>query len=524
MRQIELYKYNPGQCSSEEMQSTFVAREAVLTSILDDLRSRTRARVNQHFLITGPRGIGKSNLLLMVRHRVAADDALSAAYLPLQTAEEEYSIASLRDLFAKILSLLLEAETDEELAGAAESVASADDDDEAVETALAALKGYRKRAKRKLLLLVDNLDLILGNQVTDDAQIGKLRDVLMNESFMVLVAASPTHFREVSGYDRPFYNFFRPVDLEDLPVEQMAELLRRRAEWDENAGILDRLDELQPRLRAVHHLTGGNPRLALMLYQACTQSELPEVRTALQMLLDDLTPYFKSRLESLSPQQRKVMDTFARLGHPATPTELAGETRLPVNQINSILKRLRELGFVAVPPQERRKTTLYMVSERVFRIWHQMRFSTAGRRKLGFLIEFIRIWYSAEEWEEEADRLLTEYRRVADERRFTQAGRFVEHLEYLAEAAPTAQSGHRVSDDTVRACIEAKDFAKAEEILEERIRRETRAHDHERLAQSWFLKGDLLYEQGRQTEAAECTRCHNARRSLGRHAGRCTWR
>ncbi|MBM4085097.1 MAG: ATP-binding protein, partial [Planctomycetes bacterium] len=106
MRQPLLYKYNPSQCSPEELEATFVVREQILGSILDDLRARSKAPTNQHFLITGPRGIGKTNLLLMVRYRVAADQALSRAYIPVQTAEEEYSIATLRDFFAKILDLL----------------------------------------------------------------------------------------------------------------------------------------------------------------------------------------------------------------------------------------------------------------------------------------------------------------------------------------------------------------------------------------------------------------------------------
>jgi len=500
MRQLELYKYNPAQCSPEELDATFVARQGVLDMILDDLRARVSAPVNQHFLVTGPRGIGKTNLLLLIRHAVTADRALSAAYVAIQTAEEEYSISSLRDFFGKALSLLVEVEPDESLEKSVESVDCTDDDEQAADIAIGALKGFCQRAGRKILLLVDNLDLILGDQLTDDAQIGRLRDVLMNDSFLVLVGAAPTHFKEVSGYDRPFYNFFKPIDLEDLSAEQTAHLLRKRAEWDDNRAILDRFEELKPRLNAVHHLAGGNPRLALMLYQLYTGTELPEVRAALQMLLDDLTPYYKARLERLAPQQRKVMDTFARLGRPATPTELAAEARLPVNQINSILNRLRELGFVSVPPQKRRKTTLYIVSERVFRIWHQMRFSTAGRRRLQFLVQFIRIWYSAQEWAAEADRLMGEYRSAASEKRFAEAGRFIEHLEYLAEAAPRDELRYRVSDHVVRACIESRDFERAEGILLDRIPGYTRERNSDRLAESWYLMAYLRNAQGRTAD------------------------
>jgi len=502
LRQIEVYKYNPCQSPPEELEATFVARHAILDSILNELRARARTPANQHFLLIGPRGIGKTNLLLMIRYGVLGDDALARAYLPLQTAEEEYSVTSLRDFFARILDLLQEHASDPQLETAADSLDAANDDYDAAELAIAAVKGFAERSGQKILLLADNLDLILGEQLSDDAQLGRLRDILMNDSFLVLVGAAATYFEEVSRYDRPFYNFFSVIGLDDLSAEQMGELLHKRAELDENRTILDHWEELQPRIKAVHHLTGGNPRLVLMLYQLCTASELPEVRAAVQALLDDVTPYYKSRLEQLPPQPRRVMDTFARLGRAATPTELAEETRLPVNQINSILRRLRDTGFVTVGRQERRKKTYYMVSERVFRIWHQMRFSAASHR-LQFLIDFIRIWYTPQEWLEEVDRLLAGYRSRAAEKRFAEAGLFLEGLDYLAEGAPADEIRYMVVDETVRACIESGDYDHAEDILEDRRQRYGREQSAEQLARIWRLKGYLRFQQGRAEEAVD---------------------
>ena len=52
----EIYKYNPRQCSPEELRETFVAREEILADVLGVLRERRSAEANQHFLITGSRG------------------------------------------------------------------------------------------------------------------------------------------------------------------------------------------------------------------------------------------------------------------------------------------------------------------------------------------------------------------------------------------------------------------------------------------------------------------------------------
>jgi len=511
-----VYKYNPQQCTREDLEGTFVAREATLQSLLDTLRERTLTPVNQHFLITGPRGVGKTNLLLMIRHRVEQDERLSRAYQVVQTAEEEYSISTLRDLMARLLEILADDVSDADLRGAVSTIARIANDDEAAEAGIQALKAFCGRCHRKLLLLVDNLDLILDEQwasvrrtrvprtprgrvkaaAPDDAQLGRLRDVLMNDSFLVLVGAAPTHFLEVAGHDRPFYQFFRPIRLDELSPEQMTELLLKRAERDDNRVILDNRDTVMGRMRAVHHLTGGNPRLVLMLHQLCTTSDLPDVREAIQTLLDEVTPYYKGRLEELGPQERRVIDTFARIGRPATPTELAAETRFKVNQVTSLLARLVDRGFLVLAPQERRKKTYYMVSERVFRIWHQMRFSTSSRRRLEFLIEFIRIWYTAQEWQQESRRLLGAYRDLPRESRTLQGAHYVEHLGYLAAAAPSPQERYNVEDELVRTCIEARDFDSAAAVLEARRREEERRGERDRLADTWYLFAHLHSERG----------------------------
>jgi hypothetical protein len=506
MRTIELYRYNPDRIPPEELEATFVRREKMLAQIVEDLRRQVGAKANQHYLVIGPRGVGKTNLLLMLRLRVQADEELRGSYLALKTAEEEYAIADLLDLFRRIMELAVEATGDGDLKIALGKVTDEKNADSALEKAVQAVKAYSRKSGRKLLLLVDNMDMIIEDQFSDEAQLGRLRDILMNESFLVVVGAAPTFFREVSGYERPLYGFFTLKELEELDFEGMMALLRKRAAWEENRALLDRLDVLRPRLEALFHLTGGNPRLVLMLYQLFVLTELPEVRGSLQMLLDDMTPYYKHRMESLAPQQRKAMDIFARLGRPATPTELASEARLQVNQMNSILKRLKDAGFVALAPQERRKSTLYMVSERLFRIWHQMRYSTQGRRRLEFLIEFIRIWYSGAEWEKEANRLRNDFAQSRSDVEKKASIRYIEHLQYMAAAAPSREAGYEIEDETIRVCIESGECEEAEAILSERMLDCEREGNKERLSQLWYLKADVCHVQKDRAREIEALR------------------
>jgi len=98
-------------------------------------------------------------------------------------------------------------------------------------------------------------------------------------------------------------------------------------------------------------------------------------------------------MNRLPAQQRKILDTLALMEGPATPTEIAKEARLDVRIVNPQIRRLTELGYIRVSKQERRKTTRYEVSERLFRIWREMR-TTKGRKRIGFLVKFLKIWYT----------------------------------------------------------------------------------------------------------------------------------
>ena len=58
------YKYNPAEMPPEDMKATFTGRQAVLDHLLAAVREQTDAETVQHYVVLGPRGIGKTTLLL----------------------------------------------------------------------------------------------------------------------------------------------------------------------------------------------------------------------------------------------------------------------------------------------------------------------------------------------------------------------------------------------------------------------------------------------------------------------------
>ena len=101
--------YDPWELQREEREKRFVGREALLEQVLGAVAEQQGHGTLQHYLLLGPRGIGKTTLLLTLRDRVR--DQLSAQWWCVQLREEEYFVRTLRDLLELTLRGLAEEES-----------------------------------------------------------------------------------------------------------------------------------------------------------------------------------------------------------------------------------------------------------------------------------------------------------------------------------------------------------------------------------------------------------------------------
>jgi len=425
--------YNPAIEKPDDLKKTLTARGPILNDLLKKIRSSSNDRGLKHYLIVGPRGIGKTHLLLVVHYTVKGcykEKGLTKSWISIKTYEEEYRITTLSDLLLRVLEELKEEGGLDEVDSILERLRGRSDE-EIVELALSFLREFRKKTGKRILLLIEDLGTIF-EQIGDEAAIGRIRDILMREDIFMLIGTALSLFKEVIGPEKPFYNFFEVIWLPELKGKEVEELIKKKAKVLGEKKIMEEFEEYRPRIKAIVHLTGGYPRLILMLFHIFTKSKLIEVQEALEELLDELTPYFQDRMNRLPAQQRKILDTLTLMEGPATPTEIAKEARLDVRIVNPQIRRLTELGYIQVSRQERRKTTRYEVTERLFRIWREMR-TIKGRRRIGFLVKFLKIWYTPREFIEEVEKLEIRFRECASS---MEAEKVVEYLWYLQEAAP----------------------------------------------------------------------------------------
>ena len=97
-------KYNPGFCTDEEIIAQFLVREIDLEFILQAVRRNTDAPCNEHLLIVGPRGMGKTTLVLRAVAEVRrAGSDLGQRWYPVVFGEESYAVATTGELWLEAL-------------------------------------------------------------------------------------------------------------------------------------------------------------------------------------------------------------------------------------------------------------------------------------------------------------------------------------------------------------------------------------------------------------------------------------
>lgn len=501
--------YNPEVMPEQEIKATFVARQPLVDELVSLIAQQPEGAGVQHVVIIAPRGMGKTTVLLMIKFFIQDGD-LGQRWQAVKFPEESYGVYDLADFWIEALNLLASETHDESLRAQAEMLKREyPQSDDLQQAALAALKDWRRIHRKRLVLLVENLDMIL-TQINDERDNARLRDVLMNDGTLMLIGGATTFFKEARAYEQPLYNFFKLYDLDDLRFSQIQDLLCRRAQVDGVPNFEAALKANASRLRVLEYFTGGNPRLVLMLYRVLTQSEIGEVRRALEKLLDEVTPYYKAKVETLPAQQRKILDHIARVSGKTneglTPGEIALAVRLPPNQVSAQLKRLSEIGYVRAADL-RGRSVYYTLSEPLYAIWHQMRFGREARQRMWWLVSFLKLWYTVEELGAETERLSTRFREYMRAGRFDQALDVLDHQGYMIEATGDAAHGKRVLEkitDAFRAyellssALSAYKGGRIEEALRQLdLALEIEPDDYT----ICYVHGDTLNSLGRHEEA-----------------------
>ena len=124
-----------------------------------------------------------------------------------------------------------------------------------------------------------------------------------------------------------------------------------------------------------------------------TTDSFSELMNNLLDLIDDHTEYFKSHIDALPAQERRVYLALARLWKPSTTREIADQARIDTNKCSAFLRRLIERGAVSEEGGTPRRRQYYL-TERLFNIYYLLRRPSGEGQVVRALIQFMVCCYS----------------------------------------------------------------------------------------------------------------------------------
>ena len=394
-------KFNPGKYQSdEEIISQFVVRNHELNVILEVLQGNIHSPSCQHVLVVAPRGRGKTMLLARVAAELRTNDGFSERLLPVRFMEESQEIFNLADFWLETL-FYLAGEVSRYDPGLAREL----EDTHAALTvrwresdleghARAAVLAAADRLDRKLVLMVENLQMLCGN--VDEDFGWKLREALQSEPGIMLLASATSRFEGLDDARQPFFELFRNVNLERLSTEDCRRL------WETLSGKETSSHEIRP----LEILTGGSPRLLVIVAGFARHGSMRQLMEDLVTLIDEHTEYFRSHLENLSKTERRVYLAVVDLWRPSKPGEIAARARMDIRIVSTMLKRLRGRGAVIQEGSGRKQ--MYSAAERLYSIYYKLRREGDEASVVKNLIHFMAVFYGESELREVSGKLIAE--------------------------------------------------------------------------------------------------------------------
>ena len=382
---VATMKYNPGFLSDDELTDSFCVRTSEFESIVETLHE-SNGNSNPHMIVIGPRGLGKTHLLLRVAVEMRRNAGLAELF-PIVFAEESYEVGTCGEFWLECLNRLSQQAPNKErdnLRLTYQDLRTVSDDRILADRCLGTLLDFADCHGQRLVLLVENLNMLFADMIDKEAG-WRLRKTLQTEPRIILLGSATSRFNEIDHPEHALYDLFRIITLHPLDTDEC------RVLWQTISG-----NSTTPPIRPLEILTGGSPRLIVIIANFGAGQSFRDLMDNLLDLVDEHTEYFKSHLDSLPGQERRVYLALARIWKPATTKEIADLARLNTNTCSAQLRRLVGRGAVTIVGGTAKRRQYY-ITERLYNIYYLLRLGAQPSAMVDALIKFMASYYSAPE-------------------------------------------------------------------------------------------------------------------------------
>lgn len=310
---------------------------------------------------------------------------MKSLWYPLIFAEESYEVISAGKFWLESLFHISEQTKDVRWNRTYNELKNESNEKVLRERALSQLMDFADTQKKRILLIVENLDMFFKQISDKDAW--AIRHTLLNEPRIMLLASTTPGFEEIENAGHAMFELFKMQELKALSEKECSEM------WKMVTGF----DASDNRIRPLQVLTGGNPRLLAIISKFGAKLSLKELMDDLIHLVDDHTDYFKSQLDNLATTERKAYLALAEIWDPATAREIAKTGRLDVNKTSSLLNRLVKRGYVSIH-ETSGKNKWYQVKERLYNIYYLMRRRGTPANRVKAVVQFMINFYGHDDF------------------------------------------------------------------------------------------------------------------------------
>jgi TPR repeat protein len=383
----QLDTYQSANSDHQAIKNNFIVRIDEFKLIIDDLRNKKSKDPLQHELILGRRGSGKSTLLKRIQIEIEEDPSLSKKYIAINLAEEQAGIYRLFDLWLEVIK---ESGSKLQITFSLKDYDSFNNDQEYTRYLYEEINKALNTKKKKIVLLLDNLDRIIEN-FDDDGNL--LREMLHNYNDIQIIGGSTRMDEHFWRYDKPFYEFFRRHRLGPLSFDEIHVLLNHWSQLMDLPQLMAFTMNNPGKIEAVRILTDGLPRTLQFFIDILLQDSTLYGFDYIRKVMDRVTPLYQERLNNLPAPQRKIVLEAAFIWEACTAKQLVLKCNMESKLISAHLKQLSNIGIIETLSTSK-KNHLYRLSERFFNMWLIV---TQGnpeqKRKAKWLTIFIETWY-----------------------------------------------------------------------------------------------------------------------------------
>ncbi len=375
--------FSPFQTDPELLEAIFTGRENLLQDVISKVTQSALTAAKHYILLYGPRGIGKTNFLALLNHRLRHNEEIRDKIRIAILNEDEISASFAQFLMRIYRSLALDYPA-EFPASRLELIL-----DMPLNLVAPALTQeiIDRLGSHSLILFIENLDIVFKTLGREGQH--ALRSFLTNHQKTAVVATSQQLSDEFNDREGPFYGFFRQVALKPFSADDAHELLKKLASLRNQLEMVAYLQspEGRARVRAIHHLAGGNQRVYMVLSSLVTPESLDHLVAPFQKLADELTPYYQERIWSLPTIQRTIIQEFCRSPQALSPSAMARRLVADEKTIGKQMNLLEERHYLT--KTTRGRESFYELTEPLMRI----SFEVKERKLLELLVAFLRCWY-----------------------------------------------------------------------------------------------------------------------------------